>query len=55
MTRQHKPSQAVARTSRLFCAGLSPECVLIITIATKNKKKVFAMKQNLIIIVFKIM
>ena len=51
MPRQHKAPQAVARKSRLFGTGLSPEFVLIIMIATKNKNMI-AIKQNLISIVF---
>ena len=37
MSKQHKPSRAVGRTSRLFGTGLSPGFVLIATIAIKNK------------------
>ena len=37
MYKQHKPSQAVVRTSRLVGTGLSPGFVLILMIAIKNK------------------
>ena len=37
MSKQHKLSQAVVRTSRLFGTGLSPGFVLILMIALKNK------------------
>ena len=37
MSEQHKPSQAVVRTSRLVGTGLSPGFVLISIIAIKNK------------------
>ena len=37
MSKQHEPSQAVARTSRLVGTGLSPGFVLILMIAIKNK------------------
>ena len=37
MSKQHKPSQAVVRTSRLFGTGLSPKFALIVMIAIKNK------------------
>ena len=37
MSKQHKPSQAVVHTSRLFGTGLSPGFVLILMIAIKNK------------------
>ena len=39
MSKQHKPSQAVVRTSRLVGTGLSPGFVLILMIAIKNKTK----------------
>ena len=37
MSKQHKPSQAVVRTSRLVGTGLSPGFVLILMVAIKNK------------------
>ena len=55
MSKQHKPPQAVACTSRLFGIGLGPEFVLIVMIATKKKQQqqMIAMKQKLIRIEFK--
>ena len=52
MSKQHNPSQAVVRTSRLVGTGLSPGFVLILMIAIK-KKQMIAMKQTLIRIGFK--
>ena len=37
LSKQHKPPQAVVRTSRLFGTGLSPGFELIAMIAIKNK------------------
>ena len=54
MSKQHKPSQAVVRTSRLVGTGLSPGFVLLLMIAIKNKQMI-AMKQTLIRIEFNIM
>ena len=42
-SKQHKPSQAVVRTSRLFGTGLSPGLLLVVMIAIKNKTIDFKM------------
>ena len=52
MSKQHKPSQAVVRTSRLVGTGLSPGFVLISMIAIRIKQMI-VMKQTLIRIEFK--
>ena len=52
MSKQHKPSQAVVRTPRLFGTGLSPGFVLIVMIAIKNKTNDCS-KANLIRIDFR--